>query len=173
MAGDLILISKATASDSTSISLTGMSSTYDFYVAKISGVTHSTTAYDYVRFTVGGSVDTSANYDSTIRTLRTAAGDGSNSYANQTFIYTVPYEKDTGAGSSTNATIHIFDSQLSTEYTYCTVMESSSYGTVGGGNSGQGAGILKEDQVTDGINFSPSAGNYPKGEFRLYGYNKT
>ena len=169
MSGSLILIDSDTASSSSSISLTGMDSTYDVYVATIEGVTHSATAYDYIRFTVGGSADTSANYDSAGKVLRTAGAYYNMAYTNQTFTYLSPYQKSTTAQDQTNATFYIFNSQNSSEYTYATFEETSKGTSLFGV---QGGMVLTETQITDGINFSPSAGNYPAGEFKLYGLKK-
>ena len=169
MSGSLILIDSETASSSSSISLTGMSSTFDVYMATIEGVTHSQASYDYVRFTVGGSADTSANYDSAGKVLRTQGAFHNQVQTNATFGYLSPYEKSTTAQDQTNATIYIFNSQNSGEYTFATFDETSKGTQVFGV---QGGMVLAEAQITDGINFSPSAGNYPAGDFKLYGLKK-
>tara|TARA_R100001460_G_scaffold108013_1_gene157948 strand:+ start:51 stop:566 length:516 start_codon:yes stop_codon:yes gene_type:complete len=171
MAGSLILIDSDTASSSSSISLTGMDSTYDVYVAIIENVTYSASAYDYIRFTVGGYADTSANYDSVMKVLRGNGAFYNGAYSNQTFTYLSPYQKGTNTGSQTNATFYIFNSQNSSEYTFAT-FEESFIGTSGAITGSQGGMVLTETQITDGINFSPSAGNYPSGEFLLYGLKK-
>jgi len=171
MAGSLILIDSDTASSSSSISLTGMDSTYDVYVATIENLLHSASAYDYVRFTVSGSADTSANYDSAMKVLRANAVFYNGAYTNQTFTYLSPYQKGTNTGSQTNATFYIFNSQNSSEYTFAT-FEESSLGTSGASVGSQGGMVLTVAQTTDGINFSPSAGNYSSGDFKLYGLKK-
>ena len=171
MSGSLILIDSDTASSSSSISLTGMDSTFDVYVATIENLLHSEGAYDYVRFTVGGSADTSANYDSAMKVFRANGVFYNGAYTNQTFTYLSPYKKGTNTGSQTNATFYIYNSQNSSEYTFAT-FEESSLGTSGALTGSQGGMVLTETQITDGINFSPDAGNYPSGEFKLFGLKK-
>jgi hypothetical protein len=169
MAGSLVLIDSDTASSSSSISLTGMTSTYDVYFATIEKVVHSASSYDYVRFTASGSADTSANYDSAMKVLRTAGVDYNGAYTNQTFAYLSPYTKSTTAEDQTNATFYIFNSQNSSEYTFATFEESSKGTSLFGS---QGSMVLTVAQTTDGIDFSPSTGNYSSGEFKLYGLKK-
>ena len=169
MSGSLVLVDSDTASSSSSISLTGMDSTYDVYVATIDNLLHSAASYDYVRFTVGGVADVSANYDSAMKVIRTAGAYYNGSYTNATFAYLAPYQKSTTAQDQTNAIFYIFNSQNHVEHTFAT-MEETSKGTSLFGS--QGFVVLKENQVTDGINFSPSTGNYVSGNFKLYGIKK-
>tara|TARA_R110002020_G_scaffold445821_2_gene657763 strand:- start:3 stop:512 length:510 start_codon:yes stop_codon:yes gene_type:complete len=169
MSGSLILIDSEIASSSSSISLTGMSSTFDVYMATIEGVTHSQASYDYVRFTVSGSADTSANYSSAGKVLRTAGAFFNQTQTNATFGYLSPYQKETTAQDQTNATIYIFNSQNSGQFTFATFEETSKGTQVFGV---QGGMVLTETQITDGINFTPSAGNYSAGDFKLYGLRK-
>ena len=93
MSGSLILIDSETASSSSSISLTGMDSTYDVYVATISGAKHSANAYDYFRLTANGTPVTSANYRAGGQVLRTAGVYYDMSQINATFVYLSPYKK--------------------------------------------------------------------------------
>ena len=169
MSGSLVLIDSDTASSSSSISLTGMTSDYDVYIAQISAVTHSAAAYDYIRFTTSGTADTSSNYDASMRVVRSNGTFFSGTYSNQSFTYLSPYQKSTTAQDQTNAIFYIFNASNSSEYTSAT-FEETSQGTNLFGS--KGAMTLTVAQATDGINFSPSAGNYSSGEFKLFALNK-
>ena len=57
MAGSLVLIDSETASDSASISLTGISSTYDVYLCVLNGITPTADANFNMRVTTSGSPD--------------------------------------------------------------------------------------------------------------------
>lgn len=172
MPGSLILIDSDTASSSTSISLTGMTSEYSVYMAIVYGVTHSQSAYDLLRFTVGGNPDVSTNYDSQGKIIRTQGAffnQGGGGYTNAAYGWMSPYEKSTTAQDQTATRIHIFNSQNASGYTFATIEETSKGTQVFGL---QGGMVLKENQITDGINFHPNLGNYPTGTFKLYGLKK-
>lgn len=169
MSGSLILIDSETASSSPSISLTGMDSTYDVYMATISGAKHSANAYDYFRLTAGGTPVTSANYRAGGQVLRTAGAYYNMSQINATFVYLSPYTKSTTAGDQTNAVIYIFGSQVSDKRTYATFEETSKGTSLFGVNGGMQLNIA---EVHDGVNFSVNTGNYTTGEFKLFGLKK-
>ena len=57
MAGSLILIDSDTASNSASVSLTGISSTYDVYLCVLNGITPTADANFNMRTTTSGSAD--------------------------------------------------------------------------------------------------------------------
>ena len=116
MPGSLILIDSDTASSSSSISLTGMSSTYDVYVATIENLTHSAAAYDYVRFTVSGSADTSSSYDRAYKNLRADTSFGDITSTNQTSIDLGT--TGTASNESMNLTQYLFNFHNASEYSF-------------------------------------------------------
>ena len=70
MAGSLVLVDSETASSSASISLTGIDSTYDVYMATwVDVVSANDNVAMYVRVTKSGSADTTSNYDLAFKNL--------------------------------------------------------------------------------------------------------
>ncbi len=168
MSSSLIKLEKIVASSSSSITLT-LPTNYDVFMVKIAGVKHSEAAYDYVKFRTSGSTIVSSDYYQMSFIFRSNGAFFNSAQAGASFAYLNQYQKSTATGDQTNATIWIYNSQNSGEKTYATFEETSQGTSLIGA---QGGMAMKLENVVDGINFSPSAGNYPTGRFVLYGLKK-
>tara|TARA_Y100000114_G_scaffold96429_1_gene89747 strand:+ start:19 stop:534 length:516 start_codon:yes stop_codon:yes gene_type:complete len=171
MAGSLILVDSDTASNSASITLSNMSSTYDVYKVTVNKLLPvNDNVYVRARFTESGTPNTTSNYDHAYKNMYSSAFSNSN-YPNRTFFYMANNYIGTGTQEQFNAVCYIFNSQASDEYTFIT-NENISRGHTYSLWSNQGGGVFTVASVVDGIEFSLDSGNISSGEFKLYGLKK-
>ena len=171
MAGSLIKIDEEIVTSAVaSVTLTGIDSTYDVYMARINNVTGATDgAYVRTRFTVSGSADTSSNYDRAAKELKANATFGNSAQTNQDGFNFVT----TGNGTSETSQIvfYLFNFNNASEYSFAT-FEEATFDSTNVLKGRQGGGVLTVAQATDGINFFMSSGNISSGTFTLYGLKK-
>ena len=171
MAGSLVKIDEEIVSSAVaSVTLTGIDSTYDVYMSQVINATPDTDATTLrYRFTVSGSADTSANYDKAFVNLRS---DSAFSDINE---QNVAYLHLGGVGTDTqeivNSTQYLFNFNNASEYSF-TTYEGIYRQSTGLARGFQGGGVLKETQVTDGVNYFMESGNIASGTFTLYGLKK-
>ena len=172
MAGSLVLIDSETASSSASITLTGMTSTYDVYMVTINDIfPASDNVYLHARFTESGTANTTSNYDSSYKNLKDTDAFNNSSYTNRSDFYVGNNFIGTGTQEQLNAVCYIFNSQESGEYTFIT-QETISAGHTYTLWGNQGGGVFTVTSTVDGIHFYMDSGNISSGEFKLYGLKK-
>ena len=145
MSGSLVLINTVECAGTAEATVTGINSTYDIYVCHFDNVKTGTDNKNIgVQVTVGGSADTSANYDQAFAFFRTDT-----SYTNV---------------SSQNGT--------SGEFSFITVEQV--YRNISPNTMGyQGGFVNTVAQSCDGLKFTnESLANWDSGTFKLYGLNK-
>jgi hypothetical protein len=171
MAGSLIKIAETTVSSAvSSVTLTGIDSTYDVYMVRHNNVLSDTDgSLLSVRFTVSGSPDTSANYDRAFKVLDASttfsqAGDSNNTSLLLDFLGTAGNEQHNGI-------FYCFNFNNASEYSFIT-LETTEIRDTGVHRGLQGGTVLTVAQATDGIHFFVSSGNITSGTFTLYGLKK-
>ena len=175
MAGALIKIDEEIVTSAVaSVELGGANwdSSYDVYMVKVSFQRFATSnnVLRY-RFTVGGSADTSLNYDSAYKLLRADTTFNNISSTNQDHLRaSVAY---TGTGDANNMLLYLFNFNNASEYSFVT-QEGADYDpNVATVIARTGGGVLTVAQATDGITFYGSnGGNFDSGKFTLYGLKK-
>ena len=173
MSGSLIKIDEEIVTSATSsVTLTGIDSTYDVYMVVYNNakVSADGTVKIRMRFTESGTPNTTANYDRASKFLRTVVSFSNLSNTNQTSFNT-----DSSIGNATgehqNKTFYIFNANNSSEYTFMT--EQATQVASSGELSGQqGGGVLTVTSAVDGVNFFTSAGDINSAVFTLYGLKK-
>ena len=172
MAGSLIKINEAIVTSATpSVTLTGIDSTYDVYMVKVNNVQYDTDGVDLdVRVTVSGTNDSTANYDSAFKLLKTDTAFSNLSYTNQTEFFLE------GSGSNvdtepTNAILYLFNFNNSSEYCFGTV-ETTQLNSLSVLSGLQGGFVHTVAQSCDGLYFFPDSGNIDNGKFTLFGLKK-
>jgi hypothetical protein len=172
MAGSLVLVDSETASSSSGISLTGMTSTYDVYMVTASNVVVADDdTYIHGRFTESGTPNTTSNYDSAYKNLIDTTANSASGYQNRSNFYLVNNFIGNTAGEQFNMIAYIFNSQDSGEYTYIT-QEVSSAGYTYSLWGNQGGGVMTVTSTVDGLQLYPSGGTIASGDFKLYGLRK-
>ena len=171
MSGSLIKIAETTVSSATaSVTLTGIDSTYDVYMLKMNNVLPDTDTVNFrLRFTVSGSADTSSNYDRAFKNLRADTTFGNTSSTNADHINIGGL--GTTGNEMSNAILYLFNFNNASEYSFCT-LEATTRNDQSHLRGFQGGAVLKETQITDGVNFSMDSGNIDSGTFTLYGLKK-
>ena len=150
----------------SSVTLTGIDSD-DVYMVAINNVQPTTDAsYIQLRFTVGGTADTSSNYDRSAKELRADSSFGNSSATNGSTINFI--QNGTNTSETHQNIIYLYNFNNSSEYSFCTFEEASfMYAEALRGR--QGGAVLTETQATDGVHFSFSSGNIDTGAvFTLY-----
>lgn len=171
MAGSLVLIDSETASNSASVTLTGMTSDYDVYMFTMSNaIPVNDNVHTFARFTESGTANTTSNYDSAYYNLNDSSFSTS-SYTNRDNFYLINNYIGTPAGEIGNAVCYIFNSQESGEYTFIT-QEVAAAGHTYSLWGNQGGGVMTVTSTVDGIQIYMESGNISSGEFKLYGLKK-
>jgi len=171
MAGSLIKINEEIVSSAVaSVTLTGIDSTYDVYMFVTNNVHSSNDGVNpFLRFTVSGTEDSSANYDWAFKNIRADTTFGNESATNQNEINLDVLGN--GTGEAFNCVIYLFNFNNASEYSFMTLEGVNMNGTpVSKGR--QGGGVLTLAQATDGVKLFMSSGNIESGRFVLYGLKK-
>ena len=171
MAGSLIKIDEEIVTSAVaSVSLLGIDSTYDVYMFVTNNVHSANDGVNpFLRFTVSGTEDSSANYDWAFKNIRADTTFGNESATNNTEINLDVLGN--GTGEAFNCVSYLFNFNNSSEYSFMTFEGVNMNGTpVSKGR--QGGGVLTVSQATDGVEFFLSSGNIDNGTFTLYGLKK-
>jgi len=170
MAGSLILIDSETASSSASISLTGIDSTYNVYVAILSGITPTADANFNMRTTTSGSPDDDSEYDKASEVFKVDSSFGTTTDTDEA-QWRINSTVGTDTNEEANHTIYLFNFSNASEYSFYT-NESVKLNSSGGVEGYQGGGAHTVAEANDGVNFFFTSGNIESGEFKLYGLKK-
>ena len=174
MAGSLIKIQEITLSTPTaSAVLTGIDSTYDVYMLRISNVQPVTDNKNVVfRITKSGSADTTANYDTAGKNLKGNSSFSNSSGTNGTSV-TFAFSLGNGTGEKANAILYLFNFANPSEYSFITA-ESSFLNVTPELVGFQGGFVHTVASASDGVSITMESGvNINTGaEFTLYGLAK-
>jgi len=174
MAGSLVEIKKITLSTPTaSAVLTGIDSTYDVYMLRMSNVQPVTDNKNCLfRITKSGSADTSANYDKAGKLLYANTSFGNDTGTNGTST-TFAFSLGNGTGEKANAILYLFNFANASEYSFMTV-ESNFLDLTPNLVGFQGGIIHTVASASDGVSITMESGvNINTGaEFTLYGLKK-
>ena len=176
--GNLIFISKATASASASIEFTsGIDSTYKEYVFYFVNIHTSATA----NFTFNGSTDSGSNYNTTKTTTHFTPGhneadsstyldyDTGKDLAQSTSFQSLGYGITTGNDESLSGYMHLFNPSSTTFVKH--FIASVQYYDSNFSQNSFVAGYMNTTSAVDAIKFQMSSGNIDAGEILLFGIN--
>jgi hypothetical protein len=172
MAGSLIKIDEEIVTSAVaSVTLTGIDSTYDVYMVRVNNWIPTTdNVLPYARVTVGGTPDTTSNYDKAFKVLKSDTTFQNVSFVNDDDVhFNIFSGNDTG--ENTNAVLYLFNFNNASEYSFATV-EFSGSNSAGNNHGAQGGFVHTVAQACDGIQFYFSSGNISAGTFTLYGLKK-
>ncbi len=173
MAGSTIKIAETTVSSAvSSLTITGMDSTYDVYKIIYKNMQGSVNdKYPQFRLTESGTANTTSNYDYAAKKLKTYSSFQNVSQTNQNLARLTDEKLGDQAQETGNGILYIFNASNSSEYTFWTM---ENVNRDGGGNlmSMTGGGVLTVTSVVDGISFFIDASNIVSGTFTLYGLKK-
>ena len=168
MAGSLIQVATNTVTGTpTTVTLTGINSN-DSYMVAFNNVTVSTGGAEFMaRVTVGGSADSSSEYDNAYKFFRADGAFGTGAIVNGTVMDFKPQQ--VSAGRSANGVLNLFNFNNSSEFSYITT-EASFFWNGSNGFSGVIGGVVQtEAQACDGIQFLLSgSATFATGTFTLY-----
>jgi len=173
MAGALVKISETTVSSAvSSVTLTGIDSTYDVYMLKTFGIEASTSGASlHGRVTVGGSPDTTSNYDFSAKNMVSTATFLNESYTNFDYMALSNATYEATTGSASNGIYYLFNFNNSSEYSFVTQEETAfRHDSILHGRAGGFVSTVA--QSCNGLNFFMSSGNIEAGTFTLYGLKK-
>ena len=170
MAGSLVLVDSDTASNSASVSLTGISSTYDVYLCVLNGITPTADANFNMRTTTSGSADSDSEYDKASEVLKANTSFGTTSDTDEA-QWRINSTVGTDTNEEANHTIYLFNFNNASEYSFYT-NESVKLNASGVLEGYQGGGVHTVAEANDGVNFFFTSGNIESGEFKLYGLKK-
>ena len=171
MAGSLIKIDEEIVTSAVaSVTLTGIDSTYDVYMFVTNNVHSANDGVNvFLRFTVSGTEDSSANYDYAMKNIRADTTFGNESVTNDNEINLDVVGN--GTGEAFNCVSYLFNFNNPSEYSFMTLEGVNMNGTpVSKGR--QGGGVLTVAQATDGVKLFMTSGNIDSGTFTLYGLKK-
>ena len=163
--GLLQVATNTVSSAVASVTLTGIDSDDVYMVAYSNAFMSSDGARLRVRFTVGGSADTSSNYDSARKDMYANQSFYNSSGANGTYLN--GFSLGTTNPESSKGLYYLYNFNDSSEYSFVTIELQET------NNAGENAGlvggaVLTVAQATDGIQFYASTGNIASGTFTLY-----
>jgi hypothetical protein len=174
MAGSLIKIDEEIVTSAVaSVTLTGIDSTYDVYMVRLSDVIPATDDKNMiVQVTVGGTADSTSNYDHAYKQLRADTTFSNTSGTNGTSVLPVLSLGNVG-GEGASGVFYLFNFANASEYSFATV--ETSFVDFGGNLKGmQGGFVHTVAQSCDGLKFTlESSTNFSTGSsFVLYGLKK-
>jgi len=174
MPGSLIEVAKTTLSTPTaSVVLTGIDSTYDVYMLRVSNVQPVTNNKNVIfRITKSGSADTTANYDGASIEPRTGGSFYQSAGTNGT-SRTFASSLSNATGEKANAILYLFNFANPNEFSFITV-ESNFVNLLSELNGNFGGICHTVASASDGISITMESGvNINTGaEFTLYGLRK-
>ena len=173
MSGSLIKIQEVTvSSEVSSVTLTGIDSTYDVY--KLIGSNFQCADDDknlIVHFTASGTADTSSNYDSAFQQLKAGSSYTDSSSSNSNALTIAP-SLSNATNETGNVTLYLFNFSNTGESSFASV-EANTILNNSEMRGFQGGFVLTVSQATDGVRFTwESSSNFSSGSFSLYGLVK-
>jgi hypothetical protein len=172
--GSLIKIDEEIVTSAvSSVTLTGIDSTYDVYMVKLNNVSPATANIFRARITkdVAGTPtpQTTTNYDFALKGFKTSGSFENNYNSNQNYIDVTDSFVNASTGNA-NLIMYIFNANNSSEYTFLTIETSHYAGAELYGN--QGGAVYTVAEAHNGIQFYFDAINTDAGTFTLYGLKK-
>jgi len=175
MAGSLIKIAETTVSSAVaSVTLTGIDSTYDVYMVRLSDVIPATDDKNMqVQVTVGGTADSTANYDFAYKQLRSDTTFSNTAGTNYSIGVLPILSIGNVGGEGANGVFYLFNFANASEYSFATV-ETNFVDYLGNLKGMQGGFVHTVAQSCDGLKFTlESSTNFSTGSsFALYGLKK-
>ena len=176
--GNLVFISRSTASSSSSLSITsGINSTYKEYIFMFNNI-HP--ASDNVAFQVNFSTDGGSNYNVTKTTTYfsayhyesdSGAGltyDTGNDLAQSTSYQNLSHTVGNGADESCSGTLHLFDPS-NTTFVKHFITNCNQYRGDNISENDYSAGYGNTTSAINAVDFKFSSGNIDSGVIKLYG----
>lgn len=168
------LLSSASASASSAITFTGLSSTYSVYMIEMEGVAPAT---DDVDFWIRTSTNNGSSYDSgasdyawTMYGTSSAGLDPDSDGADSEITLVAPTNEQLGTGTQENLAGRLWLLQPSATQ-YAKLLFNTNYTDLTGDFAGCDTGGIRLTAAdVDAIQFLMSSGNIATGEFRLYGF---
>ena len=173
MAGSLIKIDEEIVTSAVaSVTLGGSDwdSSYDVYMVKISNfspVNNDVSAY--MRITKSGTADTTSNYDSAYKYLKSNTSFANNSDNNADKINFG--NVGTGTSEGVNSTLYLFNFNNASEYSFVT-QEDTTLNSSAQNQGKQGGFVHTVASASDGLFFYMASGDIDSGTFTLYGLKK-
>jgi hypothetical protein len=172
MAGSLIKIDEEIVTSAVaSVTLTGIDSTYDVYMVKISGIIPVSDSFIQMRVTESGTPNTTANYDSARKGLNSDATFQNFSSTNSTSYAIMGTIESSTSGTGGGATIYLFNFNNVSEYSFGTSEEVHLQDT-GIARGVQGGFVFTSTSICDGVNIFGNSSDIASGTFTLYGLKK-
>jgi len=171
MAGSLIKVDEEIVTSAvSSVTLTGIDSTYDVYMVKINKLESDTdNSETRFRVTTSGTPDTSSNYDRAYKLLRSTSSFINLSTTNASYWF---YNQNgNNTGEQQNGTMYLFNFNNASEYSFIT-FESAELTSASELQGLQGGAVHTVAQASDGIQIFVNTGNIDNGTFTLYGLKK-
>ena len=173
MAGSLVKISETTVTSGSTVTLTGIDSTYNVYMLLFHNVIADADDKELnFRFTVSGTADSSANYEYAIHELRSDQDAVVRGATGQTHLDVNISGQGTSTGEACSGKILAFNFADAGAYSYVT-METNGFDFNTRLMGWDGGGVLKASSAADGFQFFwEDSANFAAGTFKLYGLNK-
>ena len=174
MAGSLVKIDEEIVTSAvSSVTLTGIDSTFDVYKVVLSDVQGTSDSVSFKeRFTVSGTAQSTSNYDYATKTVRDTGSFSNNSASNGTELFVnTQTAMGTGTGETLQGVRYLFNFNNASEYSFCT-MEMVFLDFDVSARGGQGGGVYTVAEAHDGVNYFFASGNIASGTFSLYGLKK-
>ena len=151
----------------TTVSLTGINDD-SVYLVAYNNVTVSSSGVEMMaRVTVGGTADSSSEYDNAFKFLRADGSFSNSSNTNGTVFDFKPQQ--VSAGRSANGLLYLYNFNNSSEFSFITMEHSFFWSGSNGFSAHIGGAVETEAQACDGIQFLCSgSGTYATGTFTLY-----
>tara|TARA_R100001510_G_scaffold6985_1_gene5410 strand:- start:2600 stop:3127 length:528 start_codon:yes stop_codon:yes gene_type:complete len=175
MAGSLIKISEDTVTSSqSSVTLSGIDSTYDVHLLVVNDFNPVTTNADvHFRFTEGGTATTNSDYDESGQSIRADATYNNLADTNRAFFVGSGSLNNTD-GKGFNMFVYIFNAANASMHTHVTIetiyMAEDATTMLGI----HGGGVYTHNSAVNGVEIScegPTS-NILRGKFTLYGLSK-
>jgi len=172
MAGSLIKVDEEIVTSAvSSVTLSGISSTYDVYLLTLNNVSPVTVDADvHLRVTESGTASSDSDYDLAYKLLRTDTTFSNINLTNQA-QWAISGSIENEAGKTFNGHCYIFNANNSSEYTFITI-ENGYLADDGTFLGTQGGGFYSQTTTVDGVNISFDTGNIDAGSFVLFGLAK-
>jgi len=172
MAGSLIKIAETTVSSATaSVTLTGIDSTYDVYMVKISGIIPVSDSFIQMRVTESGTPNTTANYDTARKGLISDGSFQNFSSTNSTSYAVMGTIESSTSGTGGGAIIYLFNFNNASEYSFGTSeevhLQDNDFA-----RGVQGGFVFTSTSSCDGVNIFGNSSDIASGTFTLYGLKK-
>jgi len=176
MAGSLIKIDEEIVTSAvSSVTLTGIDTTFDVYKLIISNLKVSSDDVPVLRVTKSGYADSSANYDYTFKNFKSDTSFSNGSGTNETKAFIMPTVDDgTGnTGANANAVIYLFNFPNTSEYSFLTVEGTQFQANEHTARGYQGGFVHTVASASDGVQiFNINGNNIASVNFTLYGLKK-